>query len=485
MSLRPHQDRAITMLKHSIRKGNSRLVLAAPCSFGKTRVAMEILKNTAKNGKLGILICDRVKLVDQALEEFDRAGISCGVIQSDHWRTNPNAQIQIASIQTIARRRYKPLFHVAVVDECHTHYQTTTELMEDYSKSIFIGLSATPYSKGLGRHYSDLVVPITPSQLLDQGYLCPVKYFGGNRADLKGVKNKRLSTGGMDYDPRSLADATEKDQKLVGDIVENFRKFGKGQTIAFCPSIKHSKKLVEMFREEGFTAEHIDGYMEQEDRTMIFDAHDQGEFQILSCSRLLNTGYDAPQVTTLIDCFPTKSKIAFIQRAGRIMRTCEGKTEAIYLDHAGNVETHGFPEFIVPESLHDGLQEYSESSLVKKDKDDIMPSVCPQCFQHFLITCACGYQRPPKETLKTDDQELKELKKANKEFSGEDKAKWLGEFQFYARKKGYKQGWASWAYRGKFGVWPNKINPQPVKEISEPVKNHIIHLNIRKARSAK
>ena len=117
------------MLKHSIRKGNSRLVLAAPCSFGKTRVAMEILKNTAKNGKLGILICDRVKLVDQALEEFDRAGISCGVIQSDHWRTNPNAQIQIASIQTIARRRYKPLFHVAVVDECHTHYQTTTELM--------------------------------------------------------------------------------------------------------------------------------------------------------------------------------------------------------------------------------------------------------------------------------------------------------------------------------------------------------------------
>ena len=139
MSLRPHQERAITMLKHSIRKGNSRLVLAAPCSFGKTRVAMEILKNTAKNGKLGIFICDRVKLVDQALEEFDRAGISCGVIQADHWRTNPNAQIQIASIQTIARRRYKPLFHVAVVDECHTHYQTTTELMADYSKSIFIG----------------------------------------------------------------------------------------------------------------------------------------------------------------------------------------------------------------------------------------------------------------------------------------------------------------------------------------------------------
>jgi hypothetical protein len=167
------------------------------------------------------------------------------------------------------------------------------------------------------------------------------------------------------------------------------------------------------------------------------------------------------------------------------MRTCEGKTEAIYLDHAGNVEKHGFPEFIVPESLHDGLQEYSESSLVKKDKDEIMPSVCPQCFQHFLITCACGYQRPPKETLKTDDQELKELKKVNKEVSGEEKSKWLGEFQLYARKKGYKPGWASWAYRAKFGVWPSKITPAHVESVSPSVKNHITHLNIRKAKRVK
>ena len=73
--LRPHQDKAINQLRQSIRKGNSRSVLAAPCSFGKTRVAVEILKNVAKNGKMGIFICDRVKLVDQALEELDRKSV--------------------------------------------------------------------------------------------------------------------------------------------------------------------------------------------------------------------------------------------------------------------------------------------------------------------------------------------------------------------------------------------------------------------------
>ena len=480
--LRPHQDLSIRMIRQSIREGNSRLVLAAPCSFGKTRVAMEILKNTAKNGKLGIFICDRVKLVDQALEEFDRAGIPCGVIQADHWRTNPGAQIQIASIQTIAKRRYKPLFHVAVVDECHTHYQTLTELMEDYSKSIFIGLSATPYSKGLGLHYSDLVVPITPSQLLDKGYLCPVRYFGGNTANLKGVKNKRLSTGGTDYDPKSLSAAVEKDQKLVGDIILNFKKHGKGQTIAFCPSIKQSRKLVDMLNESGIGAEHIDGYMDQEDRRMIFEAHDQGEFQVLSCSRLLNTGYDAPQVTTLIDCFPTKSKIAFIQRAGRIMRTCDGKDEAIYLDHAGNIERHGFPEFLVPESLHDGIKEYGENDLVKKERDEPNPSVCPQCYQFYIIRCACGYQKPSKEVLSSDGQELKELKKVNKEMSVEEKGRWLGEFELYAEKKHYKKGWAAWMYKSKFGVWPNKVSAIYAESVSTEVSKHITHINIRKAK---
>ena len=481
--LRPHQEKAMTQLRESIRKGNKKILLGAACSFGKTRVAAEILKNVAKKGKMGIFICDRVKLVDQALEEFDRAGIEVGVMQADHWRTNPNAPIQIASIQTLARRRYKPLFHVAVVDECHTHYKATTDLMQDYNKSIFIGLSATPYSKGLGRFYTDLIVPITPEQLLDKGYLCPVKYYGGHHANLKGVKNKRLSTGAMDFDPKSLASAIEDDEKLVGDIIDNFKRFGKGQTIAFSPSIKHSKKLVEMFREQGFSAEHIDGYMEPDERLSLYESHDAGDFQILSCSRLLNTGYDAPRVETLIDCFPTKSLITYVQRAGRIMRLHPNKVEAIYLDHSGNVQKHGFAETIVPDVLDNGEKKYDERILTKEKKEPDL-SVCPQCFQHFFVRCACGYERPPKEILKSDDQVLKELKKSNKDFTKDEKSKWLGEFQFYARKKGYKPGWASWAYRSKFGVWPNAITAQSSIHVSDDVKKHIKHLHIRRVKSA-
>jgi len=481
--IRDHQRLAIQMLRQSVRKGNKKSVLAAPCSFGKTRVAMEILKSVVENGKTGIFICDRIKLVDQALQEFDRAGIRCGVMQGDHWRTDPSAPVQIASIQTLARKRYQPIFHVAIVDECHTHYKAMTELMEKNSNVIFIGLSATPYSKGLGQHYTDLIVPITTRELLEKDYLCPVRYFGGRTVDLKGVKTKRLSTGGVDYDPKSLSEAIDKDDKLAGDIIENFKRYGKGQTIAFSPSIKHSKKLVEMFQSEGITAEHIDGYMDEEERQILFQAHDEGEFQILSCSRLLNTGYDAPKVQTLIDCFSTKSLISFIQRAGRIARLHPDKEEAIYLDHAGNVTRHGFPEDVVPESLDNGEVKFDERELVKEKKEPDL-AVCPQCYQHYVVKCACGYERPVREMLKSDDQILKELKKTNREATTEDKEIFLGELQFYGRQKGFKSGWSSWAYRAKFGVWPNKIDPQATIHVSQDTQNYIKHLHIKRVKSA-
>ena len=488
ISLRPHQEKAIEMLRESMRKGHKRIVLAAPCSFGKTRVAAWMLAEAAKNGIRGVFICDRVKLVQQALDDFDEHGLDVGVIQGDHWRWNPSALIQIASIQTLARRKQKLEFNLAVVDECHTHYETLSEYMTLYNKVPFIGLSATPYSKGLGKWYSDLVIPATPSDLLDAGYLTPVRYFGGKQVDTKGLKTRALRTGGTDYDPNHLGKRLESDIELTGDIIKNWQEHGEdSQTIMFCPTIAHSKHMVEQFNAAGIAAEHIDGYMDEKERKWIYDAHDRGEFKILSCSRLLNTGYDAPQVKCLIDCFPTRSYIQHVQRGGRIMRLCEGKDYSIYLDHAGNVTKLGLPELIIPGSLDDGEKAFAEKNQVKKDKKETKPRTCPQCYQLFTgFRCACGYEVPPKDRIVTDGTMLEEIqakKKENKIVSNADKARFLGELMLHGRVKGYKLGWAMNKYRERFGVWPNKVHPAEVTGISQDTKNWITHTNIKRAKS--
>jgi DNA repair protein RadD len=313
-----------------------------------------------------------------------------------------------------------------------------------------------------------------------------VRYYAGASVDVKGLKRRALSTGGSDYDPKHVGKRMENDKVLAGDIIKNWQKYGEdSQTIAFCPTIKHSKFMVEMFRDAGISAEHIDGYMDADEREMIYKAHDRGEFKILSCSQLLNTGYDAPQVRCLIDCKPSSSHISFVQRSGRIWRMAPGKDYAIHLDHAGNLERLGMPHLIEPEELDDGDKAFSESKQVKEKKES-KPRSCPQCYQAFVgLRCKCGYEVPFEERLLTDGtilEEIKEAKKVNAVTSYEDKAQFYGELLLYGRRKGFKAGWAMNKYREKFGVWPNKVRPREATELSLDTNNWIKHLNIKYAK---
>ena len=496
MNLRDYQKRGIQLIKQAMidsrREGKpSNTLLAAPCAYGKTITAAYLLKAYQDAGKRGIFICDRVKLVNQSIAAFGKLGLNFGVIQSFHELYDAKKPIQIASAQSLENMREWPHADFVIVDECHSLRKSIRDKMASWTKVPFLGLSATPYSKGLGNYFSKLVVPIEPRQLLEQGYLCPVDYYGGRKASLKGVKTKKLSTGGSDYLDSSLQEAIENDKKLAGDIVKNWIKRANGRmTIAFSPSVKHSKHLVDLFNDAGIPAVHIDGYMTSEQQADIYEGHRQGDFLILSCSRLLNTGYDEPKVSCLIDCYPTKSIIQYVQRAGRPMRTAEGKENAIYLDHAGNVSRHGFAEDIVPEELDDETKEYNERKLTK-DKKEPNIKQCPQCYQEMAgIRCnKCGYEVPIKEQIETDNQELEQLlsvdaKAWHKKTTREDKEKFYGMLKYYERQKGYKAGWAAHRFRERSGVWPNSYKSAPPQAPNKEFMGYIKHLAIKRRYAA-
>jgi DNA repair protein RadD len=462
MELREHQKEAKRLIVESFRQGRKRPIVAAPTAFGKTILAGSLMKGCQDKGNRGIFICDRVQLIEQTIEKFTAFGIDFGVRQANHELHNPAAQIQIASVQTLAamvskHKRGLPEFDFAVIDECHSQYDIIKHIIETYNNIPIIGLSATPYSKGLGKLYNNLLVPITPRELLSDGYLTPIKYYGGVHVD-------RSELGSVDpntFRPADLEAATERDSdRLTGDIIKNWIKWGENfQTIAFSPSQNHSKYLVERFRSEGISAEHIDCYTPPEERQELIDAHNAGEFYILSCSRLLNTGYDAPTVRCLIDCFPTKSLTTYVQRLGRITRTADGKDYSIYLDHAGNFDSFGYAEDIVPESLCMGKKTKAERELTREKKEP-KTSDCPQCHQRMVgMRCmACGYQIPMRAPLEDDGTMLKEIvggTEANRKQTREQKAEFLAQALGYAITKGYKPGWAAMQYQDKYGVFPD------------------------------
>ena len=477
MNLREHQITALNEIKQAIKEGHRKIMVGATTSFGKTILAAKILGDCAGKSNRGFMVCDRIKLIEQSLEKFGM--LDCGVIQGQHPLAKPWALTQIASVQTLARRRNLPEGRVFIFDEAHTCYKYHIELMQKYDNCIFIGLSATPFSKGLGKHYTKLIVPTTAQELLDKGWLCPVTYYAGEQPDLGRIKLKALKWGGSDYDQRDVSIEYEK-PKLIGDVVKTWKEKGKDlQTIAFCPSIKHSKGLVDAFRAAGVPACHVDYHTDPEAREEIYRQHDDGLFKVLSCSSLLNTGYDSPSTKCIIDCYPTKSLIIYVQRVGRIMRIHDDHKEAIYLDHAGNVARHGFAEDIVPESLDMGVKDYDEKELVKDQKEK-KPIECECCHAIMKgIKClVCGHElKTKRRELETVAGELTEVVRFTPEMQ-----EFYSGLLHYAREKGKADGWAYHTYKEKY-----KRAPTEAKKITMPpnaeVLGFIKHKNIKYAKS--
>jgi len=464
MQLRPHQEKAVEMLKDSFRSGNKRPIVAAPCAFGKTHLAAYLMKGCQDKGNRGLFICDRIKLVDQTLDAFRDWDIWTGVLQSDHPDTDYSAPIQVASAQTLIMRikvGYDPDPQLIIVDECHVTYDGVKKILDRYPQAKIIGLSATPYSKGLGLIYDDLLIPATTEELLEQGYLTPITYYGGVHVKTTGLATKRLNTGGSDFNPSDLEKLTDENKEtLTGSIIENWIKYGENrQTIAFSPSIAHSKYLVKMFKDNGIPAAHIDGYTDIPKRLKLFKQHDAGEIKILSCSQLLSVGYDSPTTSCMIDCYPTRSKILFQQRAGRIMRIAPSKESAIYLDHAGNVNRHGLVEYMIASELSTTEKKFAEKNQIKEVKDK-EPNECPECHRIMTgIKCVCGYEFEIKKELTSTQEMLVRI--SGKRATPEDRI-YMGKFYSsllkLSRTWGFKDGWAAHKYKERFGVWPRSIN---------------------------
>jgi superfamily II DNA or RNA helicase len=74
--LRPHQIEAINGLRQSFGKGLKRVILQAPTGFGKTLTTAKIIESALAKGKRVMFTVPRVALIDQAVSEFEREGVS-------------------------------------------------------------------------------------------------------------------------------------------------------------------------------------------------------------------------------------------------------------------------------------------------------------------------------------------------------------------------------------------------------------------------
>jgi DNA repair protein RadD len=368
-ALREHQARAIEALRCSLAAGKRRPMLQAPTGFGKTLTAALIIQMALDKGKRVAFVVPRLSLIDQTVTAFGLEGIhAIGVMQGIHERTDREQPIQVCSVQTLARRK-RPDFDLIVIDEAHELHKEIFRWMADCPDVPFIGLSATPWSRGLGKYYDALIVAATTRELIGAGFLSDFVAFAPSDPDLSSV-----STRAGEFAQDELGDAMDK-PRITGDIVSTWVKRGENRpTIAFCVNRRHAQHVCERFLEAGTAAEYADCDTERKDREAMFDRFRAGKTKILCNVGILTTGLDLPMVSCLIDAQPTKSRILFVQKIGRGLRTAPGKDKLIVLDHAGNHLRLGRVTDIHQDHLDDGQKREGSA---KKERTEPLPKLCP------------------------------------------------------------------------------------------------------------
>jgi superfamily II DNA or RNA helicase len=336
---RPYQRDAIAATLEGFKQFRKQLGVL-PTGAGKTVVFSMIAEQFHQRGGRVLILAHREELVDQAIEKLHRAtGLKAGKEKAEHHALRTDAVV-VASVQSMARRLDKwPAQHfaLAVCDEAHhaisTQWQTVLRHFDAHAKVL--GVTATPDrgdKKNLGQYFENVAFEVSLFDLIDQGYLARIAVKSiPLHIDLNGVEVRK-----GDFDAAQLGDALAPYMRDIARKIRDEATFRR--TLVFLPLIATSQKFVDVCRNEGLSAEHVDG--ESPDRKDILARFAAGEFDVLCNAMLLTEGFDDPGIDCVVVLRPTKSRALYSQMVGRGTRIAPFKQNLLLLDFLWSHEKH-------------------------------------------------------------------------------------------------------------------------------------------------
>lgn len=404
--LRDYQLETVERARDALRAGAKNVLICAPTGAGKTQIASHLIDEAKNKGRRANFVVDRLSLLNQTSEVFDGHGIDHGVIQSQHQRFSPSKPVQVCSIQTVTRRSW-PESALDVIDEAHVLHEAVKKRITGRNR-ITLGLTATPFTKGLGKHFDAIINVTTTNKLIAQGWLVPYRVFSCAEPDMTGVRVVAGEWERKETERRAL--------EVVGDVVQEYLKHGEGRKF-ICSAVdtKHVEELQRQFLAAGINAASYTYKDDDEDRADTVaefrkpDSSIKGLITVTAASR----GFDVPSVSCIIMARPLRKSLAeHIQLLGRGLRPCPGKKDCLVLCHSGNMarfwqELQEFFEVGVSE-LDDG----KKKEKAKPKKKELEPVKCPQCraMHNPAPFCpACGHEYPRRAAIEHVPGTLKEL----------------------------------------------------------------------------
>lgn len=482
---RDFQSTAHEALRQGFREGHKNQMIMAPTGGGKTYLGLRIAHEALVKGKKAVFLCDRTTLINQTSKAADGYGLAAhGIVQANHWRRNKEVPFQIASAQTLAKRGYWPEADVIIIDEAHTQLKVWTEYIHN-TKAACIGLSATPFSPGLGNLFSNLINATTMHQLTQSGVLVPMRVFSCKRANMDGA----ATSGGEWTD----AAAEERGMEIIGDVVTEWIKFGENRkTIVFGSTIKHCQEMARQFLDAGVMAAVFTSDTTAAERELLIREYSKRDstLRVLISVEALAKGFDVPDVGCVVDCRPLRKSLSTaIQMWGRGLRSSPdtGKVDCLLLDHSGNITRFAEDYTTI---FFDGLEaldmgEKLDKKIRRDDEDKPDGKGCPSCgYKPFHSRCmSCGFEMQEPALVGAVPGEMQEVMLGKKKLADDHRHLWE-QVCTYARAHSApaNQSGRAWhLYQKITGQTPPKhyrFEDASNVEITRNVRNKITSLNM-------
>ena len=492
--LRTRQANGVTMSGSAMRaqlpilaaqgiKRKPRIVYYGPTGFGKSIVFADMARKAAARGLRVCVMLDRIVLVNQTSAVFDDYRIPHAVIMSESGRFHLAEKIHICSVHTLASMDMMQ-YDLILIDECHVLYASQIRICEANENALIVGFTATPTTKSCGLFFDDIVCPATTNELVNEGLLIMPAVYCAEEIDMSGVKSKNGEWDKEESGKRTI--------KIIGNIVGDYLEKtnahfgGPVKAVVAVPNVASGAELAQAFAAVGLNFIPI-SYRDDKDfkRDVFKDfARDDTKIHGLIAVDILTKGFDNPGVKFGICARAWRKGFEqFVQFFGRIMRICEGKSEAVFNDHGGNFFRFGQrldDQFLNGcTTLNKGDQPKAPKEKTKAEKAEC---VCPKCRALWVgnsDACKCGYVRPPRKSgVETVAGKMKKRQsKALEAISRKQRQEFYSGLLSIQETKKYKETFAIAAYKEKFGDWPNdckKIAAEPQKEVLSWVRSRMI-----------
>jgi DNA repair protein RadD len=364
LKLRYYQNDAVNAAIDWVKSTKESCIIELPTGAGKSLVCSALANELHKisNGKHILCLVPSRELLQQNAEKLRMTGSNVSLFSASVGETCLKNAMVIGTPVSVKNQihRFGSKFCAVILDEAHKISPTVKSIIDSLllvnPNLRVIGMTASPYRLSQGYifaidangkmlddtqakepYFKRLVYRLDARELIEQGFLSnPVI----------GATNAHYDTSGLTQNKMGNFDSATVDKAFIGkgrltslivaDAVEKSQ--GRKGVMIFAATIQHAHEVMESLPR--CLSQIVTGETPANERAEILFLFKSGAIKYLVNVAVLTTGFDAPNCDTIAILRATESISLLQQIIGRGLRICEGKSDCLVLDYAGNIERH-------------------------------------------------------------------------------------------------------------------------------------------------